>query len=70
MTKLERGIILFISDKEFEKLENDKKFLSYSAYPEEYKKIAIYSELGRMFIFRFFPITQQEIVLEELEKLG
>lgn len=54
-TKLERGVRVKINEDELKFLkENHNGFLDYQNYPDEYKKIAEYGEVGRFLIFRFF----------------
>jgi len=53
LTELEKGIIVKIDSIQLEFLKNKKGFLSYEAYPEEYKEIAVYAEVGRFLFFRF-----------------
>jgi hypothetical protein len=53
LTKLEKGIKVSISNDQLELLKNEKGFLSYENYPDEYKKIAEYGEVGRFMLFRF-----------------
>jgi hypothetical protein len=70
MTKLERGIKVFISPDELEYLkENHKGFLSRSAYPESYEKIAYLNEVGRFMIFRLVVMraTNEIEVAERIE---
>lgn len=57
MTELEKGILVHITEDEFEKLKDKKGFLSYENYPDRYKEIAEYGEVGRFLFFRFFSIT-------------
>lgn len=53
LTKLEKGIIVNISKEEFEKLKNEKGFLSKENYPKSYQEIALGNEVGRFLLFRF-----------------
>ena len=52
MTPLEEGIFVVIPAYEKIKLDSLKGYLSRSAYPEEYEKIAAHNEIGRFNRFR------------------
>lgn len=53
LTELETGIKVKIASDEFEKLKKKKGFLDYQSYPDEYKEISIFGEVGRFLFFRF-----------------
>ena len=52
-TELERGIVVHIDSEELVRLKTKKGFLDYENYPDEYKEISKYGEVGRFLIFRF-----------------
>jgi hypothetical protein len=53
LTELEKGIVVYIDSEELERLKTKKGFLEYTNYPDEYKEISKYAEVGRFLIFRF-----------------
>lgn len=53
MTKLEKGIKVYISEDQYELLKDEPGFLSAQNYPEKYKEIEENGELGRFLLFRF-----------------
>ena len=53
MTPLETGIKVKIDEIQLELLRKKKGFLSYEAYPDRYKEISLYGEVGRFLFFRF-----------------
>jgi hypothetical protein len=55
LTKLEKGIKVFIKQEEYKWIEEvlKKGWLSYENYPDTYKEIALPDEVGRFLVFRF-----------------
>jgi hypothetical protein len=56
LTKLEKGIIVHIDSENLDilkELYDEKGFLDYKNYPDEYKEISLYGEAGRFMLFRF-----------------
>ena len=62
MTKLEEGILVKISEKEYElvKVYYKGKLLERENYPESYKLISVPKELGRFMLFRFILENDDE----------
>lgn len=53
LTELEKGIVVSIKFEDLDKISKIPGFLPYEHYPEEYKKISLYDEVGRLRTLRF-----------------
>ena len=52
LTFLEKGILTYVDDDQLEIVKKFSGYLSFEAYPDKYKKIALENEKGRFLCFR------------------